>query len=121
MPKGPQRQKRKGFTKTLWDIGDVVRLILSVAACALVLAGCASAYDKSAEASACKRGADRASAPQVSGPGFVMTGGLVIPGRDLGGSGKLDKDWGNFPCIREEQNGTNPPKSYDLHKIGMAL
>jgi hypothetical protein len=93
-----------------------------IAASALVLAGCADVSDKSAALPACERSA-KAGQPvtlQVSGPGVVIDG-IVIPGRDLGGSGKLDRDWGNAPgCIRQEQNGRKP-KLYDLHKIGMAV
>ena len=100
-----------------------MRLILSIAACALMLAGCADVYEKSAETPACNRlvRADHAMALQTSGPGLAI-GGFVIPGRDLGGSGKLDIDWGNSPgCIRQENNGTKSPKLYDLRKIGMTL
>ncbi len=98
--------------------------ILSIAASALVLAGCANGYDKSAQAPACKQLAEAARSPalQVSGPGFVMSGGFLIPGRNLGGSGKLDMDWPNSPgCIREVPEKTPSPKHYDLNKIGMAL
>jgi hypothetical protein len=84
------------------------------------LSGCANVYDKSAKAPACGRGADQSIALQVSGPGFAISGGFVIPGRNLGGSGKLDAEWGMPRCIQEE-NKTKPPKLYDWRKIGMAL
>lgn len=98
-----------------------VKPILSFAAAALLLAGCAGVYDKSAAAPVCKSGADHTASLRMFGPGLLMSGGHVIPARNLGASGKLDKDWGNVPCIRENQNGTHPPKSYDVHKIGMLL
>ena len=101
-----------------------MRLILSIAIAAIVLAGCADVHDKFAEVPTCKRsaGTNRSIALQVSGPGLRMNGGFVIPGRDLGGSGKLDRDWGKSPgCIRQERDERKPPKFYDLHKIGMAL
>ena len=97
-----------------------MRLILSIAACAFALAGCANVYEKSAEAPACKRGADQSVALLVSGPGLAMSGGFVIPGRNLGGSGKLDMDWAPG-CIRQEPEKTTPPKPYDLNKIGLVL
>lgn len=100
-----------------------MRVILSIAASALMLAGCADVYDKTAEAPTCKRlaAADHAIRP-MSSAGLVMSGGFVIPSRDLGGSGKLDMEWVNLPgCIRQENNERNSPKLYDLHKIGMAI
>ena len=89
----------------------------------LMLAGCAEVYDRTAAAPACERpAADRSPALQVTGSGFANTGGLAVPGRYLGGSGKLDKDWPNSTsCIRQEDNKTKPPKLYDLRKIGMAV
>lgn len=99
-----------------------MRPILSIAACALVLAGCADVYDKAAEAPACMRGAEKSPALQVSGSGLEMSGGLVIPGRYLSGSGKLDANWGSSSdCVRQQNNETKSPKSYDLQKIGMTL
>lgn len=91
--------------------GKDERHILSIAACAFMLAGCADVYEKSAEVPACKRRADNAIAVPVSGPAMVK----------LEGSGKLNKDWPNsLVCIRREDNGSKP-KSYDLRKIGIAL
>ena len=101
-----------------------MRPILSIAACALMLAGCADVHDKLAGAPACSRlaGADHAIAVQGFGLGVRMGDGSVIPGRNLRSSGKLETDWGNSPgCIRDEHNETKPPKHYDLHKIGMAV
>jgi hypothetical protein len=102
--------------------GTDMRIILSVAAFALVLAGCAGAYDKSAAAPACKSGADHAAALRMFGPGVMMGDGHVIPARNLNAGGKLDAERANSTdCIRQEHDEEKSPKSYDFHKIGMAL
>ena len=101
-----------------------MKLVLSVGAFALMLAGCADGYDKSAANLTCKRlvREDRPIAVPMSGPGLVMGDRYVIPGRDLGGSGKLDKDWPNSAsCIPQKGSGAKSPKLYDWHRIGMVL
>lgn len=100
-----------------------MRAILSIATAAIALAGCAEVHDKTAEAFPCKGSEENihAIAP-MSSPGLVMSGGFVIPGRDLSGSGKLDMERANSPsCIRQEDNKAKSPKLYDLHKLGMAV
>ena len=100
-----------------------MRPVLSIAASALVLAGCANVYDKTAETPVCRRSAetDRSAAVPVSAPGIAMSNGFVIPSRGVSASGKLDMEWGNpHDCIREK-NEIKPPKRYDLRKIGRAV
>lgn len=100
-----------------------MRPILSIAIAAIALAGCAEAHDKTAEAFTCKGLVENSHAiAPMSSPGLVMSGHFIIPGRNLGGSGKLDMDWENSPgCIRQEDNKIKSPKLYDLQKLGMAV
>jgi hypothetical protein len=94
-----------------------MRLLLTIAVTALMLAGCAGNPDKLADANVCEP-----STPASQGvtSQFFPSSSLAVPGRSLLGSGKLDPDDGmEWACIDPKNNNTNVPQVPNLHKISL--
>jgi hypothetical protein len=95
-----------------------MRHILAVTFSALMLAGCADGYDKSAVANGCNRPGREISYPMMN---IWSLGSVVadVPNRDLFSSNKPHGDDASAnECVHKEDNKGNEPKTTDLQKIG---
>lgn len=97
--------------------GKGMRLLLAITIAPLLLAGCASNYDKAADANVCEP-----SIPASQGVTSQLfpSSRLTVPARSLLGSGKLNNDDGmEWACIDPKGAKTNAPEVPNLHKISL--
>ena len=95
-----------------------MRLLLIISASALVLAGCAGDFDKSAEA--CKR------PPDQQAQWELVTSGVVSLGMDMPTKKRLGIVGPNYPstnaaCDHNGDDKGKPQQVHDLQKVGVAL
>lgn len=92
-----------------------MRLLLTIAITAPILAGCAGNYDKLADANICEPSTPPSQAVTSQ---FFPSSNLTVPGRSLLGSGKLDPDDARtYVCVDPKNNKLNAPQVPNLHKI----
>ncbi|HET7083850.1 MAG TPA: hypothetical protein VFI23_03705 [Rhizomicrobium sp.] len=113
-----------GIQAVLFLIFVVMTRVLPIALSALMLAGCADGYDKSAGIDDCKGAApadrlnNQLSLSDTNTIGHNFAG---IQSRNLpGGSGRLAHGTGTAKCAHNEDNKGIEPKNLDLQKIGAA-
>ena len=87
--------------------------LLTLTVTALVLAGCADGYDKSADTNACERSAP----PDQQATWRMVEPSVVSLGMDMPSKKKATN---TAVCGHNGGNGGNAPKIHDLQKIGAA-
>ena len=99
-----------------------MRHILMVTFLALMLAGCADGYDKSANSN-CRHLAppDRQAQWELVTPGVMSLGMDVQTKKRLGVDSSNRNAANKVTCVRNEDKREDGPQTHDLQKIGAAL
>ena len=100
-----------------------MKATLTIALSALMLAGCAEGYDKSADINDCKlaASANRANYDVNLGSGYSFESSIAgIPGQGVPGgtSDRIPHDISAPKCIHSQDSNGAKPKTIDLQKIG---